>query len=377
MSVELLAAAVPDTRQELEFELIRLRGEIEIRELHFSRLAAELARREREEEYDFDDKTPIDWLRHHCGLTQQAAADRVHIGEKLPVMPRSEDAFYNGRLGIQHLAVMARAAVAVGDRFDETRLLPLALQRSPGKFYFESLHYRHSLLPEKVAEEQADLAERRSLKLSTCEDGCVLIQGLLDPVGGAAVRTVLEAAARPTGRHDHRDREKRLGDALVERLTGGGRLSVQMQVTSSLETLLGTLGAPGAETEFSLPIASSTVERWACDCSLTRVLLQDSVVIDVGRAQRVIAGPKRRAVIARDKHCRWPGCEKPASWCEGHHVKHWIHGGGLDLPNIVLLCQHHHWLVHEGGWQLVKTDDGELVPVAPQRLAWVAPRGPD
>jgi hypothetical protein len=104
--------------------------------------------------------------------------------------------------------------------------------------------------------------------------------------------------------------------------------------------------------------------------------MQDSVVIDVGRAQRVIAGPKRRALIARDKHCRWPGCERPASWCDGHHLEYWIRGGGLDLPNMVLLCQRHHWLVHEGGWQIVKTNGGELIPVAPTNIFGLA-RGPD
>src|SRR5205809_7523014 len=91
-----------------------------------------------------------------------------------------------------------------------------------------------------------------------------------------------------------------------------------MQVTSSIETLLDLTGAPGAESEFALPISAKTVERWACDCSLTRVLRQDSVVIDVGRAERTIKGPRRRALNARDQHCRWPGCERPASWCDGH-----------------------------------------------------------
>jgi len=376
MSIELLMASVPDTRQELEFELLRLRGEIETRELHFSKLAAELARREREEDFAESTQTAIDWLRHNCRLTQQAAADRVHIGEKLNVMPLSEDAFYFGRLGIQHLAVMARTAVAVGGAFDEAKLLPLALKLSPGKFYYESLHYRHAVQPQDVAAEQAGLAERRSLSLSTGEDGCLLIQGVLDPVGGAAVRTALEATARPSGKHDYRRREQRLADALVERVTAGGKVAVQMQVTSSIETLLGVLGAPGAESEFSLPIASTTVERWACDCSLTRVLMRDSVVLDVGRSQRVISGPRRRALIARDKHCRWPGCERPASWCDGHHLQHYLHGGGLELGNMVLLCQRHHWMVHEGGWQMVRTDEGEIVPVAPQRLHWLA-RGPD
>ena len=344
--------------------MLRIRGEIEIRELYFCRLAAALEGIDLNAEY-MTEQTTIDWIRHNCRLTQQAASDRVRIGEKLPDMPMSEDALYNGEIGIQHLAVMARTAVAVGGAFEEAKLLPLAKKHSPGKFYFESLHYRHSLRPKEIAAEQAGLMEARALSLSTAEDGCVIVQGILDPVGGAAVRSVLEPLARPTGEHDYRDRPKRLADAFVEVVTAGGKVNVQLQVTSSIETMLGLLGAPGADTEFSLPISSKTVERWACDSSLTRVLMQDSVPIDVGRAARVIKGPQRRALIARDKHCRWPGSERTASWCDGHHIVHWINGGGLELENMVLLCQRHHWMVHEGGWQVVKTEDESLLPVAP------------
>lgn len=374
--LSLLVAEVPRTRQEIEHELLRVRGEIEIRELYFSRLAAALADRDLNEEYMESDQTTIDWLRHNCRLTQQAAADRIKIGEKLAAMPETETALYNGEVGIQHLAVMARTAVAIGDAFDETDLLPLARKHSPGRFWHESLHYRHSKRPKDVAHEQTDLTESRKLSVSTAEDGCLVLTGVLDPVGGAAVRGVLENLAKPMGKHDFRDRPKRLADALVEGLTHSGKVRVQMQVTSSVETLLGLLGAPGAEAEFSLPVSSATVERWACDCSLTRVLMQESVVIDVGRSQRVINGPKRRALVARDKHCQWPGCERPASWCDGHHIVHWINGGGLELDNMVLLCQRHHWLVHEGGWQLVKSDEGELLPVAPPHY-FRFPRAPD
>lgn len=373
--LQLIDPEVPTTRQEIEHELLRIRGEIEIRELYFSRLAAALHGLDRSEDAE-SEQTTVDWIRHNCRLTQQAAADRVRIGEKLPVMPRSENCLYTGELGIQHLAVMARTAAAVGDGFDESRLLPLAKKHSPGRFYHESLHYRHALRPKEVADEQADLVENRHLSLSTAEDGCVVLQGVLDPVGGAAVRTTLEALAKPMGKHDHRPRDKRLADALVEGLTNGSRVNVQMQVTSSLETLLGLLGAPGAETEFSLPVSSKTVERWACDSSITRVLMKESVVIDVGRAERVIKGPRRRALIARDKHCQWPGCERPASWCDGHHIVHWINGGGLELENMILLCQRHHWLVHEGGWQIVKSETDGIVPIAPTTL-FAMPRGPD
>lgn len=140
-----------------------------------------------------------------------------------------------------------------------------------------------------VGERLASLGEsRRSLRLGTADDGCLLISGILDPIGGALVRTALEPLARKSGAHDDREPELRYADALVELASKGGKQNIQMQVTSSVETLLGLIGAPGAETDFSLPVSSKTVERWACDCSITRILMSDSVVIDVGRAERVI-----------------------------------------------------------------------------------------
>ena len=105
--------------------------------------------------------------------------------------------------------------------------------------------------------------------------------------------------------------------------------------------------------------------------------MQDSVVIDVGRAERTIKGPRRRALIARDRHCRWPGCNRPASWCDAHHVVHWLFGGGGEIENQVLLCHRHHRMVHEGGWQLIGTDDGALMTVAPTVTFGPRPRGPD
>jgi hypothetical protein len=117
------------------------------------------------------------------------------------------------------------------------------------------------------------------------------------------------------------------------------------------------------------------VQRLACDGTITRVVLgPESVVIDVGRARRVVAGPTRRALNARDGHCKWPHCDRPASWSDAHHVIHWIKGGETDLSNMVLLCHRHHWMAHEGGWQLVRTTEGEIltVPPKPPGLARVA-----
>ena len=173
-------------------------------------------------------------------------------------------------------------------------------------------------------------------------------------------------------------RQYEQADALVE-LASGGEQKAQIQVTSPLETLLGLAGAPAAEMESrSVPVSSTTVERLACDSSITRVLLDsESVVIDVGRAKRVVAGPTKRALNARDGHCRWPGCDRPASWSAAHHVVHWIHGGTSDLDNLILLCHRHHWMVHEGNWQLVRGDDGRMLTIPPTVTFGPPARGPD
>ena len=92
------------------------------------------------------------------------------------------------------------------------------------------------------------------------------------------------------------------------------------------------------------PIPASVLRRIACDGALTRVVFgADSQVIDVGRAQRTVTGPLRRAVVARDQHCTFPGCDEPPSRCEVHHaVVHWADGGSTSAENAALLCWHHH-----------------------------------
>lgn len=200
------------------------------------------------------------------------------------------------------------------------------------------------------------------------------MSGVIDPVGGAVVRTALEALAKPSGMHDDRNREVRLADSLVELASGSKPANVQ--VTATVETLMGLAGASAGEMEFAVPLSSATVRRLACDSTVVRVLVNEkSVAIDVGRSKRIIDGALRKALKMRDGWCRWPGCERPASWCDGHHVVHWADGGPTDLENLVLLCRRHHRLVHEGGWQLIKAEE-ELMPIAPVTV-FGRPRGPD
>ena len=370
---------VDRTSDALADELTQLRHLIDHLEVRFSQTAAEFAQTNAWE--DWGSVSPIQWIRYECKMGGGAAADRVCVGEQLARLPLSSQALADGQIGFAHLAVLARTAEALTSSdtakgFDEQLVLNEAKTLSVGRLWRFCHHVRHAADPKGFAADEADAVERRRLQLSPCEDGSLLVDGWLDSAGGAALRTALEPLARPTGAEDDRCRERRLADALVELAThtldaglvpqrAGQR--PHLQVTTTLETLRGLAGSPAGELEFSLPISATTVQRLACDSTITRVVLgSQSVVIDVGRAKRVVAGTTRRAVDARDGHCQWPRCDRPPSWSAAHHVVHWTRGGTTNLSNLVLLCHRHHWLAHEGGWQLVRTDDGRLLTIPPE-----------
>ncbi len=120
------------------------------------------------------------------------------------------------------------------------------------------------------------------------------------------------------------------------------------------------------------PIPVSVLARLACDSEISRIVFgPDSQVINVGRAERIFSGPRRRAIIARDQTCRYPGCNAPPSLGELHHLDWWARDGGeTDINAGILLCWHHHDLVHRlrieirrsptGGW-LFLTRHGDAI----------------
>ncbi len=370
---------LPEGGEALSCFLLHLRPLIDRLDLRFSEGAAAFA--ETDEYYRQGCYSPIHWIRLNCHMTGGAAADRVAVGEQLQSIPESGQSMVGGEIGFAHLAHVARTAAAIQETgtnkpFDETSLLEKARDLTVGRFIDFCHHMRHASDPEGYAAEEARAVEARSLTLKTGEGGMVWLRGVLDPEGGAVLRTALEPLAQRNGKDDDRKRDRRLGDAVVDlanrSLDDGlvaprGHQRPHLQVTTTLETLLQRTGAPAGDLEFSLPISAKAVERLACDCNVTRILLgAASAVIDVGRSRRLISPSQRRALKARDKGCRFPGCDRPATWTSGHHLVHWTRGGPGDLPNLVLLCHRHHWMVHEGRWQLVKTDDGKMLAIPPQ-----------
>ncbi|ETA02485.1 hypothetical protein ThrDRAFT_02226 [Frankia casuarinae] len=206
-------------------------------------------------------------------------------------------------------------------------------------------------------------ADRRGLWITDLPGGSTRITGELDAEAAALLRSALDPLAKPRpaddGTLDPRTPAQRRADALVDLLhrtlataalpvTGGVR--PHLTVTVSWTALLGQGGTP-ATTSWGQPLPASVLRRLACDATVTRVVFDAaSVPLDVGRAHRTAPADLRRAVIARDVCCSFPGCDRPPSWCEVHHVRHWIDGGRTSLDNLVLLCGYHHRLIHHHGW---------------------------
>jgi hypothetical protein len=145
-------------------------------------------------------------------------------------------------------------------------------------------------------------------------------------------------------------------------MSGGDRN--QIVVHADAETLQhGHAGR--CELEHGPSIAAVTARRLSCDASVVRIL-EDSKgePLDVGRKTRTIPPAIRRALNARDKGCRFPGCSFKR-YVDGHHVRHWSNGGETKLSNLVTLCRFHHRLVHEGRVAVQTLNDGRFRFIRP------------
>ena len=103
-----------------------------------------------------------------------------------------------------------------------------------------------------------------------------------------------------------------------------------------------------ATLEDGTPVPPSELARAMCDCDVTRIVIDaDGTPLDLGRTRRLFTGPQRRAVIARDRECIWPGCHAPARWCEIHHTRWWERDGGpTSVDTGALICSYHHHETH-------------------------------
>jgi hypothetical protein len=238
-----------------------------------------------------------------------------------------------------------------------------------------------TLDPDGAAVDDEEAVRSRELSLGRGMDGMTVVRGRLDAEGAAVLRTALDPFTGPAPSTeegpDLRSPARRAADGLIELArralqtgdlpdTGGQR--PQVTITLDWDTLRNQIGA--AELGWGGPITPGSARRIACDAQLIPVLLgSGGQPLDVGRASHSIPTGIRRALVARDRGCAFPGCDRPPAWCDGHHIRHWADGGPTAITNLVLLCGHHHRTVHHHGWQ-ARIVDGLPVFLPPP---WIDP----
>ena len=150
-------------------------------------------------------------------------------------------------------------------------------------------------------------------------------------------------------------------DAVVAAVSGGHGVDRSPEITVLIDhrSLVADARAAGiCETDTGVPLPVSTVRRLCCDAEILPVVLGGrSEALDVGRSRRTANRAQRRALRAMHRTCVHPSCTATFDACRIHHVVPWERGGPTDLDGLVPLCEHHHHLVHEGGWSLTMTPD--------------------
>jgi hypothetical protein len=362
-------SSVPDRSiEDLDVEICRLARQLNAETYRFLMLVR-----------DFDDRygfakwslrSCAEWLAWRCGMTSSTAREKLRTAHALRELPVISAAFADGRLSYSKVRALTRAATAA----NEDLLLGYALDSTAEQVEERCRQLRN------VAPESTDVArrawERRSLTMSRnpgrgtlsilvelpVEDGEVVANALDNAVAAGDVAAGIEFAS---------DRElagngwtAQQADALVaiakaylaggETREGTGSVADHYQVVVHVDEAALRGGAGRSD----LPL--ETIKRLTCDGSLITVVEDEhGTPLDVGRKQRIVSTPIRRALWSRDRGCTFPGCRNKR-FVHGHHIHHWGNGGETSLENLTLLCAHHHRLLHEGGFSIDRDRDGAI-----------------
>nr|WP_275941555.1 HNH endonuclease signature motif containing protein [Planosporangium mesophilum] len=326
----------------------------------------------------------VAWLADRYRVRPGTATAQVGLARVLDAdCPVTAAALAEGRVNVEQARVIADAVAAVPVEFRERadkRLAGDAAEFGPKQLKALGGRILEMVAPEEAEARELAALERaeerayvgRELRLSdVAGEARVRVTGWLDRAAAAVVTAALDplCAPRGGGAGDVRTPGQRRADALVEvcrlaaactELPANGGDRPQVVITVGFDTLRDRLGS--AMLDDGHLVSATAARRLACDAALLPAVLgSDSQVLDVGRQQRLFTASLRRALVLRDQGCAFPGCDRPARWCDGHHVMHWADGGTTALDNAVLLCGHHHRLIHHGDWR-VRINPGDGFP---------------
>jgi hypothetical protein len=322
------------------------------------------------------------WLRTVVRVAPGAAKGLVSLARRISSgvvgEPATTASFAAGRMLLAHARILARtmaeirpclADPAAAARLEE-QLVEVAERTDPLRLATACRRLRIQAAPEQATAQEWDAFAQRDLSVAKTFAGLGVIDGTLDPLGAETVMTALHAFAAPTGAEDDRTPGQRRADALTEicrrvlaftapPTTGGER--PQVTVIVPLAELEERVGAQPGELAWTGPTTAALLRRLLCDAAIHRIITDPaSVPLDVGRTTRVVPAGLRRAVMLRDRHCQYPGCDVPAIWCDCHHRHHWSRGGPTSLHNLIMLCGYHHTRLHLSGQAITRHPDSRI-----------------
>jgi len=321
-----------------------------------------------------DGTTFASWLAWRCSLLPRQAREHERIGKRLAELPATRAAFSRGELSYAKVSVLTRIA----EPETEERLIEVAEAMTASQLERAVGAYRQ-LAREEAAEQQ----EREFLRYDWTDDGSFSMRARLAAEDGALVLRALEAgrealwesrrddkaeadAQEPASVGAYEHARPSHAEALVAMadlaLAGSDRdraSGERYQVVVHVDAPTLAHDADGrCELADGRALAAETARRLSCDGSIVELLERNGEPLSLGRKRRTISPALRRALAARDRGCRFPGCER-ARFVDGHHLQHWSQGGETNLDNLVSLCRRHHRLVHERGYSVSLDDDGE------------------
>jgi len=326
------------------------------------------------------------WLTARAPLTGWGASRLVSMARLCRRFPNTGEALAEGRVSCAHVEVMAPMVRRREAQYaaNEETLLEAAGELPVEQFARVAQKWRECADDELANEDAAASHDHRFVQLTRGVQGVGILAGELDPEGTESLLEALDLIAPPDPDglpEGARSLGQRRADGLVDLARAylrsqqdAGRPDVGVNVVVDHDTLNGhTLEGRALDSvrcalaRFGI-IPAETARRLACDCHVGRVILSAAgEVVDLGRTQRTPNRAVRRALEIRDQGCVWPGCDRPARWCDAHHLTWWEHGGETSLDNCLLLCRRHHQHVHELGWTLDRDTSGgyEVSPPPP------------
>lgn len=358
--------------RDLEDQITELSGHLNAANHRWLTLIAEFDRREGWNGVGV--QSCAHWLNWKCGVDLGAAREKVRVARALESLPRISAAMERGELSYSKVRALTRVACEKTEEY----LLMIALHGTA--YHVETLvrHFRRAKEAEELSRDAQQQANR-CLTYHYDDDGSLVLKARLPAEAGAALLKALQHAEQqsPEAIADDVSAETltvkstptaRRADALAviaesflahgaEAMTGGDKHQVVLHVAK--ETLEHR-EAGCCEFEDGPSIAAETARRLACDASVVTLVEDDEgEPLNVGRKTRSIPPALRRALNARDKGCRFPGCTH-TRYVDAHHVHHWADGGETKLSNLVSLCRFHHRKVHEGGMTIEVPNVGAL-----------------